>query len=328
MADFDPGLQLGHDETLALGVKRVAMQQFELAASGFFDGEEVFSEAVHGLRKSMKRVRSLLRLVKSELGDKVYRFENASLRDTSRMMAEPRTATASVLTAGQIRDLYGEYLADRTFEEMIHRLETRRDVIHVRIMEDPALVGRVVRNLEKAYNRYASWPTDPEARRVYGVGIRDRFESVGPGLQRTYSRGRHEMVIAYRRPTSENFHAWRKRAKYLRHQMEFLTPVWPEVIVGLALTLDRLGGLLGEDHDYADLLLLLRERPDLCPEPRERSLFLALVTQRRAELRVGAEILGRRVYAERPSSFESRFGEYWGSRQQALTAPLDTLAAY
>jgi hypothetical protein len=94
----------------------------------------------------------------------------------------------------------------------------------------------------------------------------------------------------------------------------------------VAVTLDRLGYLLGEDHDLADLLDLLRTRPELCPDPRERSLFFALATQRRAELKVAAEILGRRVYAERPDSLQSRFGEYWESRQQALTSHLDTLA--
>lgn len=328
MADFDTDIQLGHDESLAVGVKRVAMRQFEDAATGFFDGEEAFPEAVHELRKSMKRVRSLLRLIRGEIGEKVYRFENASLRDTAAMMAEPRRATALVIAATGIRDLYGDLLAEGTFEEMLARLERRRDLIHVKVMEDPRLLALVVRNLEKAYGRYASWPTDPDAREVYGIGIRDRYQSVGPGLRSTYETGRHRMVTAYRQPTAANFHEWRKSAKYLRHQMEFLAPLWPEVIVGLAMTLDRAGSLLGEDHDYADLIGLLRERPDLCPNPRERSLFLALIGQRQAELRVAAEILGRRVYAEKPASFSGRLGEYWESRQLALTSHLDTIVAY
>ena len=80
--------------------------------------------------------------------------------------------------------------------------------------------------------------------------------------------------------------------------------------------------------DLAELLALLHSRPDLCPNPRERSLFSALITQRRAELQVVAEVLGRRVYAEEPSSLEHRFGEYWESRKMALDAPLDTMTVY
>ncbi len=326
--DLDPRLQLGRSESLPVGVKRLSMEQFERAASGFFDGEEEFAGAVHQARKSLKRVRSLLDLVGGELGDRVFDYENSTLRGTSRMLAETRSATAVASASNLIRDLYGEFLAEGAFEEMILRIERRRDVIQLGAMEDPSLVGRVVQNLEKAYGRYSSWPTDPDARDVYGMGIRDSFEAIGPGLHATYSSGRRRMVTAYTKPSGDNFHQWRKKVKSLRHQMEFLVPLWPEVIGGLVLTLDRLGFILGEDHDHADLLDLLRARPDMCPNPRERSVFFALVTQRRAELRVAAEILGRRVYAERPGSFESRFGEYWESRALALDSPLDTLVVY
>lgn len=328
LIDFDADLQLGHNESLAVGVKRVATEQFRLAAAGFFDGEDAFAPAVHEMRKSMKRVRALLRLVRGEIGEQVYAFEDRSLAETARTLAEPRAATAMVLTLGVIREIYGEFLAEGTFEDLTMRLAARRDTIHLRVMEDPNLTARVVRNLEKAYNRYSSWPTDPDAWEAYGVGIRDSFGAVAPGLQATYHRGRKEMVIAYTHPSADNFHQWRKRAKYLRHQMEFLAPLWPEVIVGMAMTLDRLGSLLGEDHDLAELIDLLHARPDYTPDLRERSLLLALVGQRRAELRLAAEILGRRIYAERPGSLTGRFGEYWESRQLAISTPLDTITAY
>ena len=160
------------------------------------------------------------------------------------------------------------------------------------------------------------------------MGIRDGYEAIAPGLHATYGRGRREMVTAYTRRTPEHFHAWRKRAKYLRHQMEFLAPLWPEVVAGMAVTLHRLGEVLGEDHDLAEVIELIHERPDLCPDPRERSLFTALAQQRRSELQLAAEILGRRVYAEKPGSLRARFGEYWEARHLAISRPLDTLTVY
>lgn len=321
-------MQLGQSEPLAVGIKRVTMDQLELAASGYFNGESEFGEAVHDSRKAIKRTRSLLRLVRGELSDRIYDYEDSSLRDTARMVSEVRSAAAVVDAASIIRDLYGELLAEDTFVEMIQRLTQRRDIIELRALEDPHLVGRVVRNLERTYNRYASWPTDEDAREVYGMGIRDSYEAIEPGLGVTYKTGRVEMVKAYEEGSSHRFHEWRKQAKYLRHQMEFLAPLWPEVIVGTAMTLERLGLILGEDHDLAELLALLVDRPDLCPNPRERSLFSALAAQRRSELQTAAEILGRRVYAENPGSLEHRFGEYWGSRQLANTTPLDTIVVY
>jgi CHAD domain-containing protein len=44
-------------------------------------------EAVHEARKDMKKLRALLRLVRGELGDDVYRAENACFRDTARRLA-------------------------------------------------------------------------------------------------------------------------------------------------------------------------------------------------------------------------------------------------
>jgi CHAD domain-containing protein len=326
LAAFDTNLQLGESEPLGTGVKRVAMEQLELAARGFFDGASGLGGAVHESRKSIKRVRALLRLVRGELPDNVYEFENRSLGDTGRLVAKVRASQGVLDAATSVRSLYGELLAEGTFADLLDRLFRRRDLAELNALEDPNLVGRVVRGLERAYHRYGSWPTDPEAREVYGLGIRDSFEAVSPGLSTTYGNGRQTMVQAYQ--GQGGFHEWRKRVKDMRHQMEFLAPLWPEVVVGTAMTLERLGNILGEDNDLAELLDLLRDRTDLCPNLRERSLFRALANQRRSELQVAAEILGRRVYAEDPKNLSSRFGEYWDARLMAIKGSLDTIVVY
>jgi len=328
LASFDTSLQLGQTEPLGEGVKRVTMEQLELAAEGFFEGEEHFAAAVHESRKAIKRIRALLRLVKGEIPPKIYGFENRILGDTARSLQEVRTATALVDAAELIVNLYGDLLAEGTFADLVARLERRREVVELKTLEDPHLVARVVRNLEKAYHRYSAWPTDPEAREVYGMGIRDSYEAIRPGLGDTYHRGRRNMVSAYQSRRPEQFHGWRKRVKDLRHQMEFLAPLWPEVIAGMAVTAHRLGEILGEDHDLAELAVLVSTRPDLCPNPRERSLLAALVRQRRWELETAAEVLGRRIYAEKPAALTSRFGEYWDSRRLAIEATATTVVVY
>jgi CHAD domain-containing protein len=328
LATFDTSLQLGASEPLGTGVKRVTMDQLERAASGFFHGDPSVGGAVHESRKSIKRVRALLRLVRGELPDHIFDFENKSLRDTARLVADIRAAQGVLDAASSIQDLYGDLLADGTFLELRQRLSRRRDLTELRAVEDPNLVGRVVRSLERAYHRFQSWPTDPEAQEVYGLGIRDSFDAVRLGLSGTYNTGRQGMVRAYRRSAPGDFHEWRKRVKDMRHQMEFLAPLWPEVVVGTAMTLERLGDILGDDNDMAELMKLLDGRADLCPDPRERSLFRALANQRRNELQVAAEILGRRVYAEKPDSLASRFGEYWDARLMAMRGSLDTIVVY
>ncbi len=305
-----------------MGLQRLCLAELETAVGRFYDGEEAFADAVHGARKSTKRIRALLRLVRSEIGAKVYRFENESMRDTARLLSEMRSAAVMVSALEDLESLYRPLLAEGTFEEANERLVINRDRAHARALEDPELVSRVVTAMERAHARYSSWPTDPIARSVYGAGIRDRYGSVGPGLTATYGRGRAEMVMAYRTPAPASFHLWRKRVKYLMHQMEILTPLWPEVILGMVITLDRMAELLGEDHDLAELLESIAKRPELCPNPLERSMVRALAEQRRSDVETAVRILGRRVYAERPDSLRSRFGAYWESMELARNPAL------
>lgn len=324
----DERLRLGPGEPLGAGLKRVSLDQFVIAASGYLKGNGDFGAAVHESRKAMKRVRALLRLVRGELPDKVFSFESQTLRGIARVVSPIREAAAVAEAAGIIRDLYGDMLADGTFQEMGHNLDTRRERVEGRALEDPKLVARLVRDLERAHNRFAAWPTDQQAKEAYGMGIGDDYSAIRPGLHITYRIGRRNMVRAYDTRTAEDFHSWRKRVKDLRHQMEFLVPLWPEMIASLAGTLDRLGVILGEEHDLAELMRLLGSEPGLAPDPRERSLFAALANQRRSELQMAAEVLGRRVFAEKPDSLSHRFGEYWESRVLALEAPAGTTFVY
>ncbi len=322
-----PSFRLHSGESLGPGLKRLGVGAIDEAISVFYDGEEMFREAVHTARKSTKRIRALLRLIRYELGEQVYGFENRWMRDTARLLSEVRTSAVLVNGAEDIRDLYRPLLAPGTFDELVERLAIRRDRLEERVMEDPAVIPRVVSNLEKARSRYESWPTDPDARSVYGIGVRHDYRAVGPGLRSTHARGRDEMVTAYRERTPASFHLWRKRVKFLKHQMEILTPIWPEVMLGMAITLDRISELLGQDHDLAELLQILADRPDLCPNPLERSLMGALAEQRRGDLQTASRILGRRIYAESPAALSGRLAAYWESAELARTTHLASLPA-
>jgi CHAD domain-containing protein len=257
----------------------------------------------------------------------VYRFENAWIRDTARFVSDVRASAVLVEGAEEIRDLYGPLLVEGTFDEVVERLRARRDHMQERAMEDPKIVPRVVSNLERARGRYQSWPTDPDARTVYGIGLRHSYQAVGPGVRATHTRGRQEMVAAYREASPASFHRWRKSVKYLQHQLEILTPLWPEVMIGMAITLNRIADLLGQDHDLAELLQLLADRPDICPNPVERSMMSALVAQRRSDLQTASRILGRRIYTESPASLDVRLGAYWESMELAHTTKFASLSA-
>lgn len=309
------GFILGDREPLAVGLRRITIEQFDHALEGFSSGGDI-DTAVHEARKSMKRLRALLRLVRPVLGDDVYRAENAVLRDTARWLAPVRDGLVVVDAVAGLRERYDGYLRQAVFADLEERLEERYQRRRIRALAEGEVFEKVVRVLRSARARYSAWPVEGDV----GYGrkpIRHSYASVAGGLGATYGRGRREMEVAINHPGAANYHQWRKRVKYLRHQAEVLEPIWPEVVGGYARSLDRLGEILGEEHDLAELLRLVAELPELCPDSLERSLLAALAQQRRAELRAAANSLGSRIYAEPADRFVKRFAAYWKGWEQS-----------
>ena len=305
------GFAIGRREPLAVGLRRVTVDQFDVALRSM--AQDPMDLAVHEVRKATKRVRALLRLVRTQLGDERYRTENAVLRDTARLLSPLRDADVHVTSVASLRDRFASQLRPTAFADLSALLADRRRRVFERTVDEDDW-PRVVYSLRSARARYAAWPVADETARAHGMSVVGHgFDSVGPGLTMTYRRGRQEMSEAANRPTADNFHAWRKRAKYLRHQMELLAPLFPEVLDGYAAALGRLGEVLGDEHDLAELLRFVAAHPAYIPDPTERSMLVALVQHRRAELQTAALSLGSRVYAEAPNRFTGRVSDYWSA---------------
>src|SRR5262245_53924237 len=76
-------------ESLTRGVRRIALDQLDLAEQRLKDKSDPVA-AVHEARKSLKRTRALLRLIRPALGESVYRRENGQLRDAGRLLSASR----------------------------------------------------------------------------------------------------------------------------------------------------------------------------------------------------------------------------------------------
>jgi CHAD domain-containing protein len=308
------GFVFAAQEPLSMGLRRVTTDEFDRVLQWLINGTDL-DKAVHETRKSIKRLRSVLRLVRFEIGERPFRAENAILRDTARMLAPIRDGAAMVHAVVDLRQEFGPHLAEDAMLALEDKLAERHRRRRQHALDDESLFPRVMANLTSARARFASWPVEGDpAADLYGrQPIRHRFDSIGPGLGATYGRGRKAFDRAAASPTSENLHEWRKSVKYLRHQMELLEPVYPEVMASYARSLDTLGETLGADHDLAVLLALVSDIPDVAADPVERALVAALAQHRRRALQSAALVMGRRAYAETPGLFLERIGAYWRS---------------
>lgn len=149
--------------------------------------------------------------------------------------------------------------------------------------------------------------------------VGDTWDSVEPNVARTYRRGREAFENAYRHPSDEGFHEWRKGVKDLWYDLRILNPLWPGVMDALATQASRLADLLGEEHDMAVLAQLLSAEPEAFGGVGKVNTVVGLIDNHRKEIREEARLLGLRLYAKTPKRFVRRYRAYWQVWQEGQT---------
>ena len=293
----DRAYKLRAGETAEEGVRRVAHGRVDAALEQLRRGaKDDVAGAVHEARKDLKKLRSLLRLVRADLGKQRYRAENSRYRDAGRLLAGPRDAEVKLEVLTALRERYPDEVP--ATDGLQSALEDERE----------RLAGSQATDLGQRLEQAA------EAIAAGGAAIDgwkladDDFELLGAGLERSYRRGRDAFRALGGDPTDEAIHEWRKRVKDLWYHLRLLRPLWPAGMKGAIGAADQLADLLGEHHDLAVLIEDSRARTADGPD---MSTLATLAERRQRELLQQALLLGERLYAEKPKQFASRLATYW-----------------
>jgi CHAD domain-containing protein len=296
-ADRGWSFRLTRDEELAAGLTRVAAGRAEAALERLREsaaGEGDAAEAVHGVRKDMKKLRTVLRLLGFELGTKRHRRENARFRDAARALSEARDAEVKLETLEALaehEDLPGEPL------DAWRKILDRDRVAAANFADDEEAVAQARSLIEAGLESIRAWELEG-----------DSWKLVEPAVVRTYRRGRRAMKKAKARRRAGDLHEWRKRAKDLWYELRLLSCAWPGPLEATAEEAHRLTDLLGDHNDLAVLRGDLRRRN---LGEAETAALEAAIDRRQEELAAQAFSLGRRLYAERPQELNRRLRRYW-----------------
>ena len=235
---------------------------------------------IHRFRRATKRLRALARLLREPLGSAQRRRLNTKIRDLARLASAARDADVLLETWRSI-DLPRR---GRRVDDFAAQLEER--AIHERtILIETKVLPRIGREL----------------RAIGGVWLGLLPKEMGaadlrPGVEAATSRARQQLVLARRVPTRENLHELRKRAKVVLLHAQLLAPAGARLVRDL----DRLGKILGEDHDLAVLLARLESHKSAWVSERRAA------QSKRARLGPAALKLAGRLFAARPRDFARR----------------------
>lgn len=252
-------------------------------------------DAIHDIRKRLKKIRALARLVRDELGEENYKVINIYFRDLGREISDFRDLSALLEIIDSLSERYGNYLDPNFFYNLRKQIEKRRNLMETALKDRNFFSVHLVNKLNYAQKELVNWPVSSNSLQI-----------ILPSIERVYSRGKNAMENAYKYPSKENFHEWRKRVKYFWYQSLLLQSIWPQFFESFQQELDELANSLGTDHD----LLVLQEKINsgflIIKDPVQLELMNAIINKYSDFLRLNAKIKAELIYAESPQEFSKR----------------------
>lgn len=280
------------NEPLIEATRRIGVQQIERALAALRAvGDR--PTAVHDTRKSMKRIRALLCMVRPALAERVFRHENERYRAIAELLSGTRDSEVLLATlAGLQARATGS--AGKSLATMARRLagsvhDHGADATHVR---------EAVARLEQAEKAMLELPlTD------------DGYAAAFEGMETVYRKGRKAMADACDHPGDEAYHDWRKQVQRHWRHMALLNRAWPAAMEARVVVAKELSDILGDDHDLSVLLT----RIEGVGSDKVRTVVAGAVRAAQEELRARAMPLGERLYAARPAGMRREIALYWHS---------------
>ncbi|MCA9005366.1 MAG: CHAD domain-containing protein [Planctomycetaceae bacterium] len=293
------GYQFKQQESLASGVRRIAGEQLSQAIQILQDPEQNRHYAIHEVRKRFKKLRGLVRLVRSGLGDE-YTAINIWYRDAGRRLSRIRDAESLLESLQALQQRHTDPAYAELFADFENRFRARKQKVVEEWIDLDQELEQLSGELQEAKQLVESW-------KIKGAA----FKVLKAGLRRTYQRGAVALSQLHKSSDDELFHECRKRSKYHLYHIRLLNQVWPTMLTARQSELDELNDYLGDDHDLAVMTQVITGEPDTFGASADVEQLLTLIRQQRHELQTAGLKLADRIFAEKPKAFAHRLKNYW-----------------
>ncbi len=284
-------------------MKRIGLHLLEEARAELHANENR-DVRIHRIRKSFKKFRALLQLVREGLDRDHFVQANTGIRDAGRLISPLRDSRVLIDTLEDLWEEYYDFLAEVVFVRIRNQLKDRHEQLSWELLEKGAVLEEVLIHVMEQMRPLRHWKL-----------AHADFEAFSEGLRGVYKNGRKLMNVAWKDSSPEQLHEWRKKVKQLYYQCGFLNELWPEMMQVYENSLGELQDLLGKDHDLALLSHSFDMDPELCPDPKRKHILQHLIMQERRALQQRFWPLGYQLYHEQPALFAQRLTAYYEARR-------------
>ena len=293
--------RLDPEKPLSRSVPELATFHLEAAITLLEEQRNGPHHAVHQARKSLKRLRALLRLVESA-DRKVLRAVRRNVSDAARHMSEFRDSTALVECAERLHVYLEARHAGDMSAPLREAVERRRDLLALETPASEKLVAPVIVACRKALKDIAgaSFGRDDDAASI-----------VAAGRQKNHDKARAILEACHHGGQPEAFHDLRKAAQTTLFQAGFLSDLWPFAFDAEANSAKSLTEVLGHEHDIEVLAHLLQSEPHLFGAIADKDRLASLLMERRAALRHDAMTVAADLYRQSGRKEAKRLVALW-----------------
>ena len=289
------------DQSVPENTNRIIHDQLKIIA-GHCSEQEDIQVSIHEIRKSCKRIRAVLRLVRDNIGYSTYLRENVFYRDLARTFSVIRDYEVLCNSMKILREKQPDELKSIVSSRVLEYFTELRDRYLEDLLNESDPFGYVLHALEAAKTRVDQF-----------YYTHDNFSGMGPGLERIYRQGRRLKKIVENRYTPEEFHNFRKRSKYLLYQIQLLKKVYKPTLKGYAKSLSIMTDRLGDYRDFDQLAEYLNHQRIPGFTKRKSENLVKMIEAEKIGLYKKAMRLSDLVYAESPRAFINRMESYWNA---------------
>ncbi len=304
-------IQLGYEEDFNEGLKRLILAECQLAVDTLDNSRTIEQkhQAVHAIRKSFKKIRAAIRLVRDHIEG--YKEKNDFFRDLGREVSDVRDAASTLESVNALKNQYSSKLYNNSFDRLLKDLQAYRDELAQQHFKVEDRLSSVQDKLGEVMKQIPHWHIAIEG-----------FGTLKPSLKRVYKRGRKGYYHAMETGRVEDYHEWRKRIKYLRYQLDILNRIWPALMTAYEEEMHALTDFTGHLHDLSVLKKIMAKIEAGFGSTEEELLFKALLHQQEQLMRDHAHLKGNRFYFRSPGRFCHALQVYWQAHEEEAKAPL------
>lgn len=200
-------------------------------------------KAIHDVRVLMKKSRAVLRLIDACRDNEIFQRDYLAFREVGRLLGSLRDTSVQRKTIKELKKDNSRLFTLLKNNAIISEMSGKPS-------KEAGLTGAAEFNLQSAR----------EIIRKAGYRIRfSKMEGIEPdqllkSLDSTYRIVARRYLIARNKPSPENLHLFRKKAKDMLYQLWFFRPLNPSGIKSLERKLDTLTQNLGKYNDFSQLI--------------------------------------------------------------------------